>query len=260
MIRKFLIVAFVFGLSLLSASRPAGAFTEAGEAYVYPTFPELTQTTILLGGMDITDTRVLDEYIKLMYCDLYRENYKNDFAWHTIERQISSRVSTKKEYFRSLFQVGGVVEFGQYDFSLQQFPLKDKTSFKNVGYMSLFGDQDFTPFCIITNPVTGQQTASGDGAVFSKDINIVLSEPFTFTGLKATPVEAQKILDLMEKMGNKDRKMYIRFRFRVQSVAKMKKDEKRGNYSQTDLSGEIISIDLFYDKEMTKWLTSVPLR
>jgi hypothetical protein len=259
MIRRFLFVVFVLCLGLLTAARPAGAFTDAGEAYVYPTFSELTQATILLGGMDIRDTNVLDEYIKLMYCDLYKDNYKNDFSWHGIEKQILSRVTTRKEYFRSLFQLGGVIQLGQYDFNEHQYPLREGTAFQHVGYMSLFTPDDFKPYCQFADPITGEGHASY-GGVFSKNINIALSEPFTFAGIKMTQQEAEKLFGMMQKMGTeKDRKLYIRFRFRIQGVADAKRDPK-GTYWQTVLNGEIISIDLFYDKEMTKWMMNVPLR
>jgi hypothetical protein len=253
---RLLLAALAFMITIALASKPAGAFTEAGEAYVNPTFAELTQTTILLGGMDVNSPGVLDEYIKLMYCQLYKDNYSNDFAWHEIQKQILSRINSKKEYYRSLFQLGGVIILGQYDFKNKQFPLEKYTAFQNVGYMGLFSVSDFKPYCQMFDD-TKNVIPTGE-SVFSKQINIVLSEPFNMTGLKVTPEQAQKILDMFTKLRTTDRKLYIRFRFRVQSVANA---SKQGNfYVKTDLSGEIVSIDLFYDKEMTKWYMNLPLR
>jgi hypothetical protein len=259
MVRRFVFAALFLALTLFSAARPADAFTEAGEAYVYPTFPELTQAIIMLGGMDIKDPRVLEEYIKLMYCDLYKVNFRNDFSWHSIQKQILARVTTRKEYYRSLFQVGGVVQLKQYDFNNQEFPLQPWTAFNHVGYMSLFTPEDLKPYCVFYDPKTGEGFG-GYGGVLGRNINIALSEPFTFTGIKMTPKEAESFLVLLQKLGSdKDRKLFIRFRFRVQSIADSRRDPK-GIYWQIVLSGEIISIDLFFDKEMTKWFMSVPIR
>ncbi len=248
--RPVFFAVFVFLLTSLTVVRPAGAFTEAGEAYIYPTFSELTQTTLMLGGMDMTKPEILDEYIRMMYCDLYRENFTHDFAWHEIEKQILARVNSKTEYYRSLYQLGGVIELGQYDFQNRHFPLISNTAFQNVGYMELFSEGDFKPYCEVQNPVTGAITMGG--RVFPIDINIVLSEPLSLTAIKASKEQAQNLLDMFAKMRSQKRILYIRFRFRVQSV-----QSKR---AKTDLNGEIVSIDIFYDKEMTKWLMSVPLR
>jgi hypothetical protein len=195
-----------------------------------------------------------------MYCDLYKDNYKNDFSWYEIKKQILSRITTRKEYYRSLFQIGGVVQLGQYDFETSQFPLKEDTAFQNVGYMSLFSPDDMKPYCEFTDASTGENFYA-TGGLFSKSINIALSDPFTFSSLKVSQKEAEKIFNTMQRLGSdKDRKLYIRFRFRVQAIADTKREKRSGQYYQTVMSGEIISIDLFYDKEMTKWLMRLPLR
>ena len=250
------LIAFVLA-GLFMVAQPAAAYTEAGEAYVYPTFAELTQTTVMLGGVDLRDNVFLDEYIKLMYCELYRENHLNDFAWHGIEKQILARVQSKKEYFRSLFQVGGVIMIGQYDFQNQQFPLTRDTAFQNVGYMSLFSPQDYKPYCV--DPGMENSGATLIMGPFAPTVNILLNEPFNFTALKMKQKEAERLLTMMTRAGTEqERKLYIRFRFRVQSVAETKK-RSADQYSQTDLGGEIVGIDLFYDKEMTKWMMKVPM-
>lgn len=247
------LAAFALTLLLL---RPAAAFTEAGEAYIYPTFTELTQTTLLLGGMDVNEPGVLEQYIHLMYCDLYKQNRNDDFAWHGIQKQILARINAKKEYSRTLYQLGGAVILGPYDFERQMFPLVDGTAFQNVGYMSLFSKEEFKPYCLFLN--RSPATANLGKDIFARNINIVLSEPFNLTSFRATPQEAQKLLNMMQKQRVQGRKLYIRFRFRVQSVLNVEKE--RGAYNKVDLSGEIVSIDLFYDKEMTKWLASLPVR
>jgi hypothetical protein len=238
------LAGLAFALVLLMM-RPAGAVTEAGEAYINPTFSELTQTTLLLGGMDVASPGVLDDYIQMMYCQVYKDNHLNDFAWHEIEKQILSRINNKKEYYRSLFQLSGFIRLGQYDFSTRQFPLVQEENLKNIGYMPLLMSSDPKQFC-------GKTV---EASVFAREVSLVLSEPFNMTGLKVTPEEAQK---LVSRFKNGERKLYIRFRFRVQAISNVAKVGT--HYFKTDLNGEMLSVDLFYDKDLTKWYMSLPLR
>jgi hypothetical protein len=254
--KRGLFAALAFVLATLAVMRPAAAIVEAGEAYVYPTFQELTQTTLLLGGLSTDkDPQIVDEYIRLMYCDLYRENYKDDFAWHQLREQFTTKINSKKEYYRSLYQIVGRVEMNKYDFANQRFPLVKKSAFVNVGTMVLFTEADFKPYCDI---YTRDNMRGAYDHLFPRYATINLSHPFTFTSFKVPMDEAEKILARMQKLHTDGRKLYIRFRFRVQAVKSVTGRNK--NYYKTELTGELASVDLFYDKELTQWLARLPLK
>jgi hypothetical protein len=254
--RRILSSFFAAFLMAACIAGPARAGTETGEAYIYPTFSELTQAAVMLGAFDLSDSNVLREYVRLMYCNIYEKNYRDDFAWNKLEKQIRARIDAKKEYYRTLYQVASDITLGPYDFKEQRFPLVEHSDFRNVGYMALFSSRDFKPYCEIDDTEMHQRI---DHAFrFPTDINIALSEPFTLTAIKASQAEAQKMLALMAKAGGASaRKLYVRFRFRVQSAVPA--DMRQGFSSKTDFNGEIVSIDLFYDKEMTKWAMNLPV-
>ena len=55
--KRFLAV-LAFLLTLAFNAGTAQAMTDTGEAYVEPTFEELTQTSLVLGGIDINKPEV----------------------------------------------------------------------------------------------------------------------------------------------------------------------------------------------------------
>jgi Domain of unknown function (DUF4852) len=253
MTRKIALLLF-----LLLFSTSAARAGSAGEAFVYPTYIELTQAVVMMaGGVDLARDDLVDDYIKLMYCDIYRENYRDDFAWHTVRNKLAEKIRSRRERFRALYQIGGVIELGRYDFAQQQFPLIKNTAFQNVGKMVLFSSYNFQKYCPIVDP-DSQIEYKQDG-LFPKDVNIILNEPINFTALRATPQEAEKLMaEIARDSVGSERKAYIRFRFRLQGIQRVQ--TSKSALLRTDFSGEIVSIDLFYDKEMTKFLARVPMR
>lgn len=246
--KRFLVLlSFLVFLSVGGAS--LRAVPDTGEAFVEPTFEELTQTTLIMGGLDINDPFVAEEYLKMMFCNIYRQIYKDDFTVNKIIEQIRKKFITKKEYPRTLFQVTGKLLLGKYDFKNKEFPFANKQDYENVGSVSVFVPDDFNLYCVSREGKWVSQP------VFPTSINVILSQPLNIVSLKVGPEEAKKILETLERLGNEKRELYVRFRLRAQALySSLKKGSTR-----TDFGGNMISVDLFYDKELTMWLASLPL-
>jgi len=161
----FFFGVLMLGFALLAAARPAGRVHRGGRGPTsIPPFAELTQTTLLLGGIDIHENpgaRRLHQAHVLRPST--RKNYKDDFAWHDIEKQILSRVTTRKEYFRSLFQVGGRGHARQTTTSpTSSSPLTPRTLVQETsGYMVLLSEEHFKPYCVFSDPLTGAPDQRG---------------------------------------------------------------------------------------------------
>lgn len=233
-------------------SKPVLA-AEAAEAFVYPTFAELTQTALMLGAFETGNSGVIKEYARLIYCDLFKKNIADDFAWNKLERQIAGRVTTKREYFRRLYQLVGDLTLDPYDFKTESFPLANGTEYKNVGYMSLFSMNDFRPYCQLTDTKTGG--AMNSFFWFPPEINVSLAQPFNLDRIKIPASEAKRLLQNLSK-GSGNRNLYIRFRFRLDTVKPIAIKDKTS--PKVDFQGELVGVDLFYDRELTKWMMSLP--
>jgi hypothetical protein len=234
---SLIIFSFLLGFAGLSA---ASAANDIGEGYADTTFKELSQTMLLLGGLDIKDPKVADEYARLAYCGLYRQNFKNDFEWEKIRSQIIARVLEKKEYYRILYETTGVFNLGRYDSESHAFPFSPDTAMVNVGSIVLLSRLDYMPYCGLNGP----------SAVFSSDVRLTLSQPLTVSSLKFPQEGAEKLLARMAAMDNQDRQLYGRIRFRLTDARAV--FDRWGRIQRSELQGDITAVDFFLDGEMTK--------
>src|SRR5689334_6736744 len=99
MFKKFFLAALVF--SVLSAPAYA-SYSNAGDAYATPTFMELSRTLLMMGGLDVSDPSVVDDYAAMVACGQYHDKYKNDFGWNNIRRTLVTRITNKEDYYRVL--------------------------------------------------------------------------------------------------------------------------------------------------------------
>jgi|GEM_PF-1143395 len=253
-----LVLFFALGLSASAVASPPAVSAEdeisggRGEAFAAPTFRELALTSLMLEAFDPNKSETIDQYAKLMYCPLYKENFKSDFAWNNIRQELGRKLQGKREYFRTHYEITGVVYLGRYSFETQDFPFVKKTALVNVGSLSL-----------LTPPQRGfindwfvcdENTFS---TFFPTGYLFALPQPLTLDRLKMPMEEAEKLLKRMDLMNNNDRALFIRFRVRLLGAGKIL---ARSNTSDILLRGELVAVDLFYDREMTKHFAAISLK
>ncbi len=219
----------------------------AGEAYVEADLKELLQTFVMLDGVNIKDPEILGHYASIFYCPLFKEKFENDFEWNTLREQISSRLLLKKEHYRSLYEVTGVVYLGRYNFDTQDFPLAGESRMFNVGSMVMVQGR-YPNNCKIERRVAI--------VLFPMIYMLYLKQPFTLDRLKISMDEAEALLKRMELEKNAERKLFIRFRSKIQSLY-------AGKMVDTSVTagflGELTAVDIFFDREMTQLVTSIPI-
>lgn len=246
---------FIFlAMSVLGTPSSVRAM-DVNEGYAVPTFRELSQTLTILGGLDAMKDDVFDEYAQIMYCDLYKDKYLNDFEWSKIRSKIRSRVQEKKDYYRVLYEVTAPVILGRYDFERQVFPLVDRSALDNVGVIVIYDDSQFRYACGET-----QQFLK----LFPRVYYLSLDRPVTITGMPISADEAKNMLDVLESVkittnvSSGDtamaRKAYLRFRFRIGGAI------DASNLQRALFRGAIEQVDFFVDQEATKFIVNIPVR
>jgi len=242
-------------LACLSCNTAMASKYGGGEAYSEPTFRELAQTMMFMDGFKTTEDVVVDEYAKLMYCGLYNEKFTNDFEWNKIRSMLLQKIQTRKDYFRVLYQISGVIYLGRYNFETQDFPFINDSALVNVGSLVLFDATN-------NAELQRQRVLCGGARAVSLIIPAYyvfrLNQPLTFDRLKIPMDEAQKLLNRMQKSKNLERNLYVRFRVRV--IAAHPASQIQAALEAAVLSGELTAIDLFLDKEMTQPFASVEVR
>jgi len=262
---KYFVAAAMIALFTVTASCAAvaedalGTPANGGESFAKPTFQELTHTMMMLGGMDVSEPRVTEDYAKLMYCDLWRQNHNNDFNWQKIRELVITRAQSKKDYYRIQYQMQGPILLGKYDFNTQDFPLTADTALNRVGSMVLL---EFDAHNLRAGAEKGLRPLCDDtslSTVLPNKYVLYMNQPFTFDRLKMDREDAKQLLDKMEAAKNTERRLYVRFRFRVQSVERLD-SAKIDPQARVVMHGELASVDVFLDYAMTKFLTSIPIK
>lgn len=222
-----------------------------GESFATPTFRELALTSLMLESFDTSSNEIVDEYAKLMYCSLYREKFESDFQWNSVRQELGRNLQSKREYFRTHFELAGTIYLGRYSFETQDFPFVKDTALFNVGSLTLLGlDTTDTQKYRICND---QMPTS----VFAFTYLFMLQQPLTLDRLKMPMDEAEALLKRMELMNNKERALHIRFRIRLMGAGQ---PQGRLIHRTIMMRGDLVSVDLFYDREMTKHFAVVSLK
>lgn len=239
------LAAFLAPAALILSLQTAAAAPsplDIGEGYARPTFPELVQTLVLMNGFDINTPKVADEYGKVVYCDLYEKNYKNDVAWKRVREEIVNRAIKKQEYYRVKYEIVSQFKLDRYDFEKQFFPLQANSTLNSVGYINLFSSDAQNENC------SGKTIYSS----FPQNVNLELNQPLTVTGFSVPAAKIKKILARIEEAGNTEKQVYGRIRMIVAGAAKGTSISQGGSVQQSVLKGRVTSIDFFIDPELTK--------
>lgn len=251
--KKFIQAAVVITVASFAGFASADVGIDQGESYAEPTLRDLVQSSIMMDAYDLKKPAVIDDYAKLLYCDLYTAKYKNDFEWNNIRQDLITRISNKKEYYRILYQFSGPVFLGRYNFETQDFPFEKKTALLNVGVMEMLA------------PVTGVAKAppspcfSSSAVVMSFPMayQVKLTEPLTIDRLKMPSGPSQALLARMQAQNNTDRKVYLRFRIKLANA--LRQDTKNTNKAFGMFVGQMTAVDVFLDKELTQYVASISL-
>lgn len=251
--KKF--AAGIFSLIMLAsatASRADESSVVGG--YAVPTYKELIQTVIVLGGLDINNSQVADEYGRLIYCDLFTSHYANDFEWNNLRSQMISRVIEKRELYRIQYEMKGIVKLGRYDFQKQVFPLSEDTAMRNVGRLNLLPSDEYKQVELCRTPLK-----VGTKPVVPLNVFLIFNQPLTLEEIKIPMDEAEAILIRLKEMRVADRSLYMRMRFRIIDIPRIAKNNM-GDNTRAELKGQLRQMDFYLDEEMTQWVASVPVQ
>lgn len=246
-----LLVCVLIAPASASAQKADDRFAR-GEAFAAPNFREMALTSMMLDAFDNSKNETVDEYAKLMYCPLYLSKFKSDFEWNSIRQELSRKLKSRNEYFRTNYELSGTIFLGRYSFETQDFPFIKNTALVNVGSVNLFmpNRREMNQ----SRRICGEGEAS---AMFPVNYVFLLNQPLTLDRIRMPPDEAESLLKRLDQMNNKERALYIRFRVRTMGVSGI---DRRTANTVLMFRGDLVSVDIFYDREMTKHFATVALK
>lgn len=80
------------------------------------------------SDMDISSDYEIDHFIMINKCDLYKESYNDDFAWHEIRQKARASLLKNKDTFNNYIKVTLPIGLGRYNIATNSFPLTEPIS------------------------------------------------------------------------------------------------------------------------------------
>lgn len=240
-------------ISIPAPDKAAPQVGEIVEGYARPDYRDLIQTVVVLGGLDIENATVADEYARLIECAAYRKYHADDFSWNGVRQSVIERVRGKKENYRIHYEYAGLVKLDRYDFTKQMFPLTAETRFNNVGRMDVITSAAARRYlCHIANE-------DKKDPYFPLTVGLTLGAPLDLKGFPMPPERAEALLAKLKARNVVDRSIFVRFRFRVIDQPKIIRD-KKNVITRAELVGNIEFIDFYLDPDLTVWIASAPIK
>lgn len=224
------VFAWLVALWLLPPGHIAAAAALGG--FVEPSHAALAQTAVRLGLVDLAEDPVVDEYARLVHCDLYQAYFDNEFEWAKLRQAIRQSAEQSLPTMPLRFGVLGTVRLGRYDLDRGGFRLARRTPLENVSFLPLM--ETSPPLC--------------DGPpyrLFKPFITAALQRPITIRLVPLTPREADALRARMVARENENRVLVIRFNI---SILRARPDLGGGPDDPTwFLSAFPESVELFED-------------
>ncbi len=225
--------------------------------YVRITPQSLADLYWRLQVFDSGDNRAIDNYMLINECDIYQDNFNNDFEWNKIREAAKQHIKQNKNDFSTKFEFFVPVHLGRYDTEKKGFDLVDDTGYRNIRRMEVNS-------YVRTDEICGESRAIKD---YPMAVLFILEEALTYVFSEVDEHVAQayilrkqkEILDLPIDLRQRryERTAYLRFRLDI--------EEYQGNIiSGSDtlavLKAELDGVDLFEDAKGKRLLSSTVFR
>lgn len=261
LLRNFLIL-FIFAAIMMAVTpardAKAQAFAEIGTGYIVANYNALVTTYLLSKPPDNRPNKNIDGYARLFACPLVTEYYSNEFEWRKVRDNLNMAINRlDREYF-SYYEFAGAVELDPYDFEKEIFPLSKSTTLAGIRLLNMFRYS--------TQSQRGERNCAH---AFSKSeqfiavhlptsFSVRLPTAISFKEIAMTPAQAEQfvgIVQINEKTNT--RKVHVRFRVRVDAIA----DTRTMGTIQEEVifNGQLLEMDVFADKDLTKHMVKIEL-
>ena len=238
-VSKFLI------LCLLIAIRFAPAHSQTSDPsplYSSTDLKQLAKAYLSFGRLDVEKDNIVDQYLMISECGLYKEFFSNDIEWNKIRTATRDYLKTYASSFPKRFEFTQPIYLDRYDFKSGSFRLAANSIQSSVTRMIISGNSIGAYPCLsIGNFVESD---------FPVNAVVTLSRPFNYSSVQTDQLTAEEYLKYLETNKadlTQGRPAYIRYRLKISqySGAVTVSNNYYGNFF-----GELESISVFGDKDL----------
>lgn len=241
------LLRFLFLVFILAQSSTALA-----DEYIAPTETSLIQTLLRFGALDINNDVIIDDYAKIVECDLFSVFRDDDFKWNKIRAGLRNKIRNESVTYPSNYIVKGYISLDRYDFETKTFRINTAAPILGVNAFRLMDLH--TSYCssAFIKAIPTHYTATIESRV-------------NIPGFIMSESDAQALLGRLMKDGNNNRQILAKFNLRITEVPKVKvdyglmdqwynKQSYVGKSHDISMVAKLDSIEFFEDDAMKRRL------
>lgn len=247
MIKIFFIflLLFLFSIPVHAQNKPI--------EFITTSYANLTKLYAGLNAFDWQNPQIIDSYLRITECDLFKKYARNEFEWNKLRTAMGGHLTQYKSQLPSYMEFVLPISLQAYDFNLNGFNFSPENKIQST-----------TRLIVSTNSKSNiSSCAAGSIYVVSAHfpLNMVLSfeKPFELSFITVPQEVAEKYLIFIGRNKNSqqiERSAFLRIRFRAERWQPLLKD---GSETLAHMYGALVSVDVFADKELTLPLFSKKL-
>ncbi len=218
--------------------------------FVPPTDVGIIQTLLRFGSIDINNDVLIDDYAKIVECDLFSTFKHDDFKWNKIREGLRNKIRSEAVTYPVNFYVLGYISLDRYDFDSRTFRINRDAPLIGVNAFRLAELQG--SYC-----KGNQIKALPLKYVASLEARISIS------GFIMSESDAQSLLLRLTKSGNNSRQILARSNIKITGVPKLSIDHRLiehwydkntyvGKHKDAIFEAKLDSIEFFEDQEMRR--------
>jgi hypothetical protein len=109
-------------------------------------YKELTRENLAkiywrMNELDINSDLAIDNFMMITHCDLYKENYSNDFKWPEIRKNARISIAKHKDSFPQYIRIVRQIYFDRYDPETETFKLSEPIETSQFGIKATDSDE-----------------------------------------------------------------------------------------------------------------------
>ena len=229
------------GSPALETSPAKEKSTNVIDSYVPPSFANIARSYWAMNVYNIEDDVMVDNFLKITECDLYRQFYGNEFEWKKIRDSTRAYLQKYKNSFPRRFEYVQPLYLDRYDFNLKGFAVMPDSVFVSTTRLEI-GTMEDDEKC--------KDMYSKNLEGYPRGVELIIKQPFRLSFVRVNEDLAKEYLKMIneEKINQKDGRLaYIRFRVRFdQYVGESYSNQK----TYGDFAGTIETIEVFADRDM----------
>lgn len=241
-----LILCLLVALSVFATPR-----ADAADEYLQATPALLIQTLLRFGALDINNDVIIDDYAKVVECDLFSVFREDDFKWNKIREGLRSKIRSEAVTYPSTYTIRGYVKLDRYDFDTKMFKLNADSPILGVNAFRL---QDIP-----------QKSCNESIKVVPMQYVAVIENRINIPGFIMSESDAEALLGRLLKENNRSRQILAKFNLRIVDVPKAKidfslisswydKSRYVGKSQSINMAAKLDSIEFFEDEAMRRRL------